>query len=122
MHMASTGLDANGCNEVLDSCGCFIFTDASMYYGSNRLFQGTQLMAVALAHEVGHAIGLVHPTLSAAGVMTDQPDFVHHPYTDYDHFVVPDEDQRVHHQVINLRRKIGCETVSRILSPLVPMQ
>ncbi len=57
MHMASGGIDFS--KSHLDSVGCFVFADRIQNY-QDRILELNRAIALAAAHEIGHALGMWH--------------------------------------------------------------
>jgi hypothetical protein len=114
MHMASSGFRWNTQmeNACLDSCGIFLFdNNAFRPHGGSQHLWGTDYGALALAHELGHALGLVHLDSRYRGVMTESLNLMN-TYSYYSRFIAPFPDERRQHSVVNLREVLGREAVS----------
>ena len=111
MHLGSSSLSSRMVNLCLDSCGVIIFTQAESAHCIGRSIHGSDVVALDLAHELGHALGLMH-TPGDSGLMCVDPYDLNNPRNQYDHFHVPHELNRLAHNLINLRQVLGREVVT----------
>jgi hypothetical protein len=92
-----------GTNRWLDSCGAFVYSSAMLWYNPPS-WTLSNLIAITLAHEIGHAIGLDHITYRA-NVM--RPLNTSMPWDSMARFIWNDKDTRK----ANLRRLLGRESI-----------
>jgi hypothetical protein len=114
MHKGST-FDNSGDNAYLDSCGCTVYVDNAVFQDVWWHFEEypdmtfCELTALAMAHEVGHAIGLDHWGQNPQRLMSREfnPKL---PYGSYNRFANPTLDEVGYFQQVNLRQVLGRET------------
>ena len=115
MHLGTAGRNAYGWNEYLDSCGCFVLYDGNNFRNGARI-DYLHLTALIMAHEVGHALGLMHYD-DVPGIMNTSFDIDHEFYNHYYRFANPSQSDQQNHFQMNLRQKLGCEVIESKTCP-----
>jgi hypothetical protein len=117
MYLGSTELSQDGQNDELKSVGCFAFPaafDSRLVWGqigSGAGMTKEDYLALCIAHEVGHALGLIHTDRDSAewsSVMS--PGFgPWRGYTQYAQFKNPSFQDIEQHWQVNTRKLLGRE-------------
>jgi hypothetical protein len=114
MYAGSTGLSPDGQNDELKKVGCYAFPvgfDSRLTWGQIGSGVGMtkeDYLALAIAHEVGHALGLAHP--KDAEEDSSAMSFGLNPqreYSYYARFINPPPDRVSQHWQINTRKLLG---------------